>query len=99
MGIKKQLTNKVRGKANSLGFDFCVKNVCFKRLNKIELEDLELYRIHNLDQNLRFKIITIKISIWDLFRCRANLLIDIIDIEINVKEICSTSIPIGNLLF
>lgn len=97
MGIKKQITDKVRGKANSLGFDFLVKNVCFKRLNKIEFEDLELFRLHNSDQYLRFKIITIKISIWNLFRCRANLLIDIIDIEINVKEIHSTSISFGNL--
>jgi len=97
MGIKKQITNQVRKKANSLGFDFRLKYGCFKRLNKIVLEDLELYRIHNLDQILRFKIITIKISIWNLFRCRANFLIDLSDVEISVKEICSTSIPISNL--
>lgn len=97
MKTKKLITNKLRGKANSLGFNFRMKSICFKGLNKIEFNGFELYRIHNIDQCLRSGKIKVKISFWNLLRLRFNFIVDIIGLNINFKQICNTSISFCNV--
>lgn len=97
MKIKKQITDKLRRKANSLGLEFCIKSISFKGLNKIELNGFELYRTHSIDQYLRSEKIKTMISFWNLFRLKFVFTVNIEELSINFKEIYNSSMSLCNV--
>lgn len=86
MGLIKHITTIINKKTNPLGIHFQMRKLCLKSLFSIEICNIKLSKVKNENQLISIDKSIIKISFWNLFRCRLNILFTFKNIVIDLEE-------------
>ncbi len=97
MGLNKYITATINKKTNPLGIDFQIGRLCLKSLFSIEICNIKLSRVKKANQLIGVEKSIIKMSFWNLFKCRLYVLFNFKNLTIDLEEFCPTTVKFNDM--